>query len=321
MKPTASSRRKKPATKKVEGLHISTPKATPNRSRPRQTKSQETSQPIKKDLAPQTDQRLAKAKRQLGIKSKKKPLTAAELTPKRLNKVLADSGLCSRREADRWIADGRVTVNFEPPHSPGQSVTEQDIVLVDGHPLPQTKRWFIAFHKPSGVITTRSDDRQRRTLYDVLPKKYHGCDPAGRLDKESSGLLILSNDGDFIHQLTHPRYACPKVYRVRVKEALEPSVVKALKKGIVLVDEVTGKEQLAKAQQAVMEDDYSLTITLLTGLNRQIRRSLHALGYTVTTLRRLAIGPVQLKSLPVGKARELSKEELRALKKLFIAPQ
>jgi len=252
--------------------------------------------------------------RQLGMR--RKAVGDAPLVPKRLNKAIADSGMCSRREADRWIEEGRVQVNFETPKV-GQTVTAQDIVLVDGHALPKAKHWVIAFHKPAGTLTTRSDDRDRRTIYDELPKKYHTCDPAGRLDKASSGLLLMTNDGDLLQKLMHPKFLCPKVYRVRVNRPVAPDAVKQLKTGVVLVDEERGTEQVAKAHQVVIEDECSLTITLHTGLNRQIRRSLEVLGYHVMTLRRMAVGPVQLKNLPVGKARELSREEMRALNKLL----
>lgn len=130
----------------------------------------------------------------------------------RLNKWLADTGVCSRREADAWISAGRVRVNDGLPAALGDKIHPAvDRVFVDGALLATdaasaVARTYWAFHKPLGVVTTRRDERDRRTIYDCLPPECQDCDPAGRLDRQSNGLLILSNDGDFIYRLTHPRF-------------------------------------------------------------------------------------------------------------------
>ncbi len=227
----------------------------------------------------------------------------------RLNKWIADSGLCSRREADRLIEAGRVSVNGERVVTLGTKVTPgQDDVRVSGKPLPRLQRYYLLFHKPAGLITTRSDEKGRKTIYDALPKKYHVCDPAGRLDRESSGALILSNDGDFINKITHPRYHLPKHYRVKVEPQLTEDVLAKLTAGVEL-----DPEGLAKADAASAVDVHTVDLTLSTGFNRQIRRMFEALGYEITRLRRTAIGEVQLGDLSPGKTRSLTLEEIKAL--------
>lgn len=246
-------------------------------------------------------------------RGKRKPPASVVLTGKdetiRLNKLIADSGICSRRTADQWIAQGRVTVNMEPITTVGTQVSLRDIVLVDGNPLPHKPPVYVLFHKPVGLITTKSDNKGRDTIYDVLPKKYHHCDPAGRLDRQSSGALILSNDGEFIHKISHPSFPLDKVYRVRVDEPFKKSDKKRLKEGVLLEPE----NKLAKVKECQMVDEFTLTLTLRTGYNRQIRRTLAALGYTVTTLRRLAVGPIELTKLAVGKCRVIEPELVKAI--------
>lgn len=249
--------------------------------------------------------------KRMAIKRRKQ---AEDDAPVRLNKLIADSGLCSRREAERWITDGRVTVNFEPITELGVKASPTDVVLVDNRPLPRAHKMTIVFHKPVGVVTTRKDDKGRETIYDVIPKRYHGCDPAGRLDRQSSGLLVMTNDGDLLHEITHPSSGFGKVYRVRVNRPLTEGIAKQLTQGVeITLDD--GSTVTAKAHKVVVLSETTLTITLLTGLNRQIRRMLLAIGYDVTMLRRLAFGPIQLGRLPAGKCRQLTKEELLGLRK------
>ncbi len=261
---------------------------------------------------------MRKSRPQRTLKPKSPTANASPKTTTRLNKVIADSGLCSRRTADTWIAEGKVSVNLEKVTTPGVQVTDNDIVLVNDKPLPRTKPVYALFHKPVGVVTTRSDEKGRQTIYDVLSKRYQRCDTAGRLDRQSSGAIILSTDGDFIHTLTHPKFGCKKVYRVQVDKALTPEVLKSLRTGvkIPLSDEPGSKMVLAVAERVDSDIPTKATITLATGYNRQIRRMLGALGYTVTKLRRLSIGPISLGRLAEGKARPLTDDELKKLKRL-----
>lgn len=227
----------------------------------------------------------------------------------RLNKWIADSGLCSRREADRLIASGEVCVNGERVMALGVKIVPgRDEVRVSGRPLPRISRYYLLFHKPAGVITTRSDEKGRKTIYDVLPKKYHVCDPASRLDRESSGALLLSNDGDFVNRVTHPRYHLAKHYRVKVSSELTEKALEALSEGMEL-----HPEGLAKADAISVVDACTVDMTLSTGFNRQIRRMFEALGYEVIRLRRTAIGEIALGDLPSGKTRNLLLEEIKAV--------
>jgi pseudouridine synthase len=229
----------------------------------------------------------------------------------RLNKWIADSGLCSRREADRLIESGQVTVNGKRVDTLGVQIRpEQDEVRVSGHPLPRLYKHYLLFHKPKGYITTRSDEKGRRTIYDLIPPEYHNTDPAGRLDRDSTGLLILSNDGDFIHQLTHPSFHWNKVYRVRVQEPFQSKDLDTLVSGVLLEPE--GK--LAQVKSIEVEDPFTAKLTLVTGMNRQVRRSLEALGYTVASLKRLSFGPIRLGDLKPGAIRPLAPRERQMLK-------
>ncbi len=231
----------------------------------------------------------------------------------RLNKLIADSGLCSRREADRLIESGWVTVNKEKVTTLGCQVNpKNDQIRVKGRLLPKRQKIYVLFHKPKGAITTKKDekkDAKRQTIYDVLPKKYAACDPAGRLDRDSTGALILTNDGDFIYQITHPRFQMEKVYRIRVNRDIQPDLTAHLLSGVPFEEEA----KTAKASSVKILDERTLLITLVTGMNRQIRRMLMLLGYKVTSLKRIQFGPVQLGDLPPGKVRPLSVPEIKAL--------
>lgn len=238
----------------------------------------------------------------------------------RLNKWLADNGVCSRRQADRLMQAGRVTLNGVPVTTLGQRIHPQrDRVCVDGAPLPprlQVPLTYWAFHKPCGLITTRRDERGRPTIYDALPEALQACDPAGRLDRDSSGLLILSNDGAFLHRLTHPRFHVEKVYRVTVNHPLTPEALLAWRQGVMLHPE--GKR--AMAVHVAQPGPQTLQLTLVTGYNRQIRRMAQALGYDVRSLKRMAIGPVRLGSLRPGDVRPLSADERERLERLQTLP-
>ncbi len=228
----------------------------------------------------------------------------------RLNKRIADSGLCSRRHADVLIQAGKVKVNGKVVTELGAKVHPvTDVIHVEGAPLPHVRLQYLVLHKPRGVITTRSDERGRKTIYDLLPEQALSVDPAGRLDRDSAGLLILSNDGDFIHQVTHPGFHLPKTYHVTTRRLLSSDDVKRLMDGIELLPE--GK--VAKMESLEVLGPKSYRVVLLTGLNRQIRRSFEALGNEVESLKRVAIGQVRLGRLKPGQFRPLRSWEIQAL--------
>ncbi|MEB3245123.1 MAG: pseudouridine synthase [Vampirovibrionales bacterium] len=233
----------------------------------------------------------------------------------RLNKFIADSGVCGRREADRLIAAGRVMVNGLPVTQlgmrvqPGVDQVTLDAKTIDG--APRTNR-YIAFHKPVGCLTSRRDIRTgpqaRATVYTHLPAQYHPLDPAGRLDFDSSGLLLLSDDGDWLNQITHPKFHVPKTYVTRLNRPPESAKLfcKALLEGMLFEPE--GKT--ARAIRADMLAPDVLQLVLGTGFKRQVRRMVAALGLRVIALKRTAIGGYALGDLPVGRVRELTPADL-----------
>jgi 23S rRNA pseudouridine2605 synthase len=229
----------------------------------------------------------------------------------RLNKVIADSGYCARRKADALIAAGQVQVNGKTVQEMGLRINpETDRVTIAGKPLPKAEKRYALFHKPTGYVTSRKAGKGQKTIYELLPKEWQSSDPAGRLDQDSSGLLILSSDGDFLHQITHPRFHLPKIYEVQLVKPLSNSDIKRLKSGILLQPE----EKLACMPQveAIKKAD-TYRMTLITGYNRQIRRSVEALGNQVVSLKRIEFGSLLLDDLPVGQIRSLTALEQQAL--------
>lgn len=231
----------------------------------------------------------------------------------RLHKVLANAGIESRRAAEEMILAGRVAVNGRICTTLGTKVDpEQDSITVDGKPIPRrVKKVYLMLNKPPGCITTVSDPQGRPTVMDLVP---HGSRvyPVGRLDANSEGLILLTNDGDFSERLAHPRYSYEKEYHVAVPRTVREEDLQALREGIVIDGGRT-----APAQVRVLSSDGKVTwlsMTIHEGRNRQIRRMLHALGYRVERLARVRIGPLWLGSLPRGAYRHLTAAEVRKLK-------
>lgn len=213
----------------------------------------------------------------------------------RLNKYIASGTSLSRRAADAAIEQNRVTINGTLA-TVGSSVEQDDTVLLDGRAVqPSAQTTTILFHKPRGYVCSR-DGQGNDTIYDILPPQYQNLQPAGRLDKNSSGLLLLSNDGDLLQQLTHPKYQKNKVYRVKLNAPLEPLHQQMITDhGVGLEDGVSRFSiQTSETTKAL------LTVTLSEGRNRQIRRTFDALGYRVTDLHRTQFGPYALNDLEPG---------------------
>jgi 23S rRNA pseudouridine2605 synthase len=211
----------------------------------------------------------------------------------RINKFVAQASGISRRAADQAIKDGRVSLNGHPA-SLGDAVSEADQVMLDGQPLQQSQLMTLMLNKPAGYVCSRLG-QGAQTVYDLLPASYHHLKSVGRLDKDSSGLLLLTNDGQLANQLTHPRYAKSKIYLVGLDNPLsEPDQAK-IERGIALDD---GLSHLTLRPDG--SDRHNWQVTMSEGRNRQIRRSFAALGYGVTRLRREQFGDYQLGNLPVG---------------------
>lgn len=236
----------------------------------------------------------------------------------RLNKFIADSGYCSRRKADALIAEGQVTVNGTVQTAMGTQIDpQQDVVTVEGQEIGAIEKLYLILHKPLGYITTRSDERNRKTIYDLIPEAYDSVDPAGRLDRNSSGLLLLSNDGDFLNRVTHPKFHLEKIYEVVLERPLTEHAVQKLKKGVMLEPEHK-LARMSRIEPVLASGPSKITtvtyrVTLITGYNRQIRRALELSSYQVKSLKRIAFGPVQLGTLKPGAIRALTFKEKAAL--------
>jgi 23S rRNA pseudouridine2605 synthase len=231
---------------------------------------------------------------------------------KTLERVLSKAGLGSRTEARRWIAAGRVSINGRPVIDPDCWVDlEDDRVAFDGKPLQQKERIYVLLHKPQGYLTTYRDPKRRPTVYALLPDRDRYLFPVGRLDLDTSGLLIMTNDPDFTERLSNPDYHVAKTYHVKASTHLSDEQLEALRKGIELSDGPTRPAIVKRVRESGDQSSFEITIT--EGRNRQVRRMVEALGSKVVNLVRIAIGPVQIGDLPIGGSRELTAEEVKAL--------
>jgi 23S rRNA pseudouridine2605 synthase len=232
----------------------------------------------------------------------------------RLQKVLAAAGIASRRACEILISEGRVEVNSEIVVEQGRRVDpERDVIRVDGARIPPPRRHrYLALNKPRGVVTTMSDPEGRRTVADLVTvggkeRLFH----VGRLDTDTEGLLILTNDGDFAHRLAHPSYQVPKAYIAEVAGLVGEQTLSRLRRGITLEDGPVRPTSVKIVSAA--GDKTLLKITIQEGRNRIVRRTMEAVGHPVRRLSRIGIGPVRLGNLKVGEYRDLTREELGGL--------
>ena len=230
-----------------------------------------------------------------------------------LDRLLSRSGLCSRVEAARWIAAGRVRVNGRLVRKPDVWVDpESDAVSLDGRPLGGARPLYIVLHKPKGFLTSRGDPRGRRTVYDLLDGVPAWVFPVGRLDRDTSGLLLLTNDTELGERVTNPRTGLEKLYRVTTKSRVGAEELARLEHGLALED---GPTRPARARLVGHRGPTSVVELALTeGRNRQVRRMFLTLGRPVKELRRIAIGPLELGTLASGHWRALTHGELRELR-------
>jgi 23S rRNA pseudouridine2605 synthase len=229
----------------------------------------------------------------------------------RIAKVIARAGLCSRRDAERWITGGRVSVNGKTLDSPAFTVVPEDKILVDGKPLPASEvtRLFL-YHKPVGLVTTARDEKNRSTVFDNLPAGLPRVVSVGRLDLNSEGLLLLTNDGGLARYLELPANAMKRRYRVRVNGDVKPAHLARLAQG-VMVDGVNYGPIEAKMERAQTGANVWVLVTLKEGKNREIRKAMAHLGLQVSRLIRTAYGPFELGSLPPGSAQEVTQQNLK----------
>ena len=235
----------------------------------------------------------------------------------RINKFISLSGLASRRAADGLVAEGRVQVNGVTISDLGHQVDEkEDEVLVDGKraTLPK-KTKAILFHKPAGCVCTKDDPQGRRTVYDYLPPGYQTFKYVGRLDLQSRGLLLFTDDGELLHRLTHPSYEIPRSYFVWTTRPLSESAAQKLVNGVDIRDpeDPNAEEEIAFATDVYLEKDYA-ELWLIEGKNREIRRMMRAVGYEIRDLKRVSYCHIQLGDLPAGEFRELTADEMNKLR-------
>jgi 23S rRNA pseudouridine2605 synthase len=234
----------------------------------------------------------------------------------RLQKILSRAGVASRREAERWIQEGRVTVNGAMVTKLGsQAEMGKDKIKVDGKLIARPTLTYLLFHKPAGIITSLHDPEGRPHLgewLETLGKKGR-LFPVGRLDFNSSGLLLLTNDGELAQKLTHPRYGVSKVYRVKVHARPSERELERLRKGIRLEDGWTAPARARIVE--VLKKKVWIELELREGRKREVRRMFEALGYFVEKLERIRMGPLRLGALAPGEYRPLLPQEISALKK------
>ncbi|ODS43026.1 MAG: hypothetical protein MSIBF_07230 [Candidatus Altiarchaeales archaeon IMC4] len=224
----------------------------------------------------------------------------------RVQKIISNAGYCSRRKAEELILQGLVKVDGKAIKLGDKAEPEKDDITINGLEIKIEKRIYILFNKPAGYITTLNDPLKRKTIFDVIDIKEH-IFPVGRLDRDTSGLLILTNDGDFANKIMHPRYEIEKIYRVRIDHELKESDIKKLENGVIVDDKKTWPARISEIKPDIFD------ITIHEGRNRIVRKMMSALGYNVLSLERIAIEDIKINGLAPGHYRNLTSSEINKL--------
>jgi 23S rRNA pseudouridine2605 synthase len=242
----------------------------------------------------------------------KAPPPAPTAAPKTLERVFSKAGMGSRTDARSWIGAGRVRVNGQVVRNPDHWVDAAiDRVTLDGKPLRAAKKTYILLYKPKKYLTTWRDPEGRPTVYDLMTSAGKWLSPVGRLDLDTSGLLLLTNDTDFAELLTNPQHKVPKTYQMKTATKISDQQIETLRQGVPLSDGPTRPADVRRLRES--EKYTFLEMTITEGRNRQVRRMVEAIGSKVLKLVRVAIGPVRIGDLQIGKWRELEEHEVRAL--------
>ena len=232
----------------------------------------------------------------------------------RLQKYLAQCGVASRRAAEKMISDGLVSVNGRTVTEMGFQIDEQsDQVCVEGRTVsPESEKHYLAYYKPVGEVTTVSDPEGRATVMDHFSDYPVRLFPVGRLDYDSEGLLLLTNDGDLMNHLLHPSYQIPKGYLTKVSNIVNDKEIKQLRQGVLIDGKLTSPASVRLIRTDTFSTD--LLITIHEGRNRQVRKMIEAIGHQVVHLKRVRFGPVRLGDLPCGMWRKLTDQEIKELR-------
>ncbi len=230
----------------------------------------------------------------------------------RLQKVIANRGYCSRRKAEELIEKGKVLVNGEVVNTLGYKVSDKDEIMIDGNTLVKEQKEYYLLYKPRGIITSTNDDKKRKTVIDLIPTD-NRIYPVGRLDYDTSGILLLTNDGDLTNALIHPRNRIDKVYVAKVKGFVKPKDIKLLSSGVIIDGKKTsrGKAKLKKFDKKMNTSIVELVIH--EGRNHQVKKMFEVLGYPVLKLKRERISFLDLSGLKSGEYRRLTPKEVKIL--------
>lgn len=293
------------------------------KNKPEGTRKQTGKKPVTKSTAEKSkskneDEKAVKARdkrKYIEFKQRVKkgdPLPSFNEDAIRLNKYLSNAGVCSRREADVLIQTGVVSVNGEVITELGYKIKPDDVVQYDGETINAEKKRYVLLNKPKGFITTMDDPRGRKTVMTLVKKACRErIYPVGRLDRETTGLLLFTNDGDMAKKLTHPRYQARKIYHVETDKPIKKEDLEKLLSGVVLED---GKTQCDKVNYVEGGSDHEVGVELHSGKNRVVRRLFEALGYKVVRLDRVQFASLTKKDLPRGMFRHLTEQEVSFLK-------
>lgn len=232
----------------------------------------------------------------------------------RINKYLSESGVCSRRAADKLIEDGEVKINGKPAKL-GDDVTDDDLVTVGGEVVSAVKKYdYYAMNKPKGYVCTVKDDKGRKTVMDLLPPGIQRVVPVGRLDYDTEGLLLFTNDGELTNKLTHPKNGVYKTYLVKVESYIPDEALKTLSRGVELDGKYTNPCKVKLIERNKLGT--KLHVSINEGRNRQVRRMFEAIGFDIDFLKRISIGELTVSELDRGDVRKLNKREIEYLKSL-----
>ena len=234
------------------------------------------------------------------------------MTVERLQKIIANSGYCSRRKAEELILSGKVSVNGEVINTLGSKASYSDTIIINGVTLKLEPKEYVLLYKPRGVVSSVSDDKGRKTVVDIVESE-NRLYPVGRLDYDTSGLLLLTNDGELTNLLIHPSHEVEKVYIVKIDDVINPELVKSLAKGVMVDGKKTGKARVKIKKIDKKKKSSIIELTIYEGRNHQVKKMFEAIGYKVSKLKRERFAGLTLDGLTSGQYRHLSIKEVKKL--------